>query len=81
MSENPCARINDEPEKEQERYLTTNEQERMLEVMVGDLDYVRASFEVSPHTGLRKNVELLKLKVAHLNFTSCPMFFRFTVGT
>jgi integrase len=75
MSENPCARINDEPEKERERYLTPDEQERMLEVMVGDLEYIRAPFDVSLHTGLRKNVELLKLKVGHLNFTSRPMFF------
>ena len=75
VSQNPCARINDEPEKERERYLTTDEQDRMLKVMVGDLDYIRAPFEVSLHTGLRKNVELLKLKVGHLNFTSRPMFF------
>lgn len=75
MTDNPCALINDEPEKERERYLTTDEQERMLQVMVGDLDYIRAPFEVSLHTGLRKNVELLKLKVGHLNFTSHPIFF------
>ncbi len=75
MSENPCARINDEPEKERERYLTSDEQERMLDIMVDDLDYLRAPFEVSLHTGLRKNVELLKLKVDHLNFTSRPVFF------
>jgi len=75
MTDNPCALINDEPEKERERYLTTDEQERMLQVMVCDLDYIRVPFEVSLHTGLRKNVELLKLKVGHLNFTSHPIFF------
>lgn len=76
-----CARINDEPEKEPERYLTTDEQKRMFEVMVGDLlDYVRAPFEVSLHTGLRKNVELLKLKVAHLLHFASNVF-RFTVVT
>lgn len=40
MSENPCARIEDEPEKERERYLTTDEQDRMLKVMVGELRLV-----------------------------------------
>ena len=75
MSENPCARINDEPEKERERYLTSDEQERMLDIMVDDLDYLRAPFELSLHTGLRKNVELLKLKVGHfeLHFASCVL--------
>lgn len=62
MSENPCARIEDEPEKERERYLTTDEQDRMLKVIVGDLEYIRAPFEVSLHTGLRKKVELAEVE-------------------
>lgn len=73
LSENPCARIEDEPEKERERYLTTDEQDRMLKVMVGDLEYIRAPFEVSLHTGLRKKVELLKLKVGHFELHSASI--------
>src|SRR5688572_13224875 len=47
----------------------------MLKIMVGELEYIRAPFEVSLNTGLRKKVELLKLKVGHLNFTPRPLFF------
>lgn len=43
--------------------------------MKNDLAFLRLPFEVSLHTGMRKNIELLKLKVEHVNFSSRPVFF------
>jgi hypothetical protein len=70
MTSNPCAKIGDEPEKARERYLTSHEEKCLAETMKDDLAFLRLPFEVSLHTGMRKNIELLKLKVEHLNFSS-----------
>lgn len=75
MTSNPCAKIVDEPEKARERYLTSDEETRLAQTMTDDLAFLRLPFEVSLNTGVRKNIELLKLKVEHLNFSSRPVFF------
>jgi hypothetical protein len=59
MTSNPCAKIVDEPEKARERYLTSHEEMRLGQTMTDDLAFLRLPFEVSLHTGLRKNIELL----------------------
>lgn len=63
MTSNPCAKIVDEPEKARERYLTSHEETRLIQTMKDDLAYLRLPFEVLLHTGMRKTIELLKLKV------------------
>lgn len=69
MTSNPCAK------KATERYLTSHEETRLAETMKDDLDLPRLPLEVSLNTSMRKNIELLKLKVEHLNFNSRPVFF------
>lgn len=75
LTSNPCSRINDEPEKGRERYLTPDEHTKLRAVLVGDLGFLRLPIEVSLGTGLRKNIELLRLRGDHLNFSSRPVFF------
>ena len=40
-----------------------------------DLGFLNAPIAVSLGTGMRKGIELLKLKVGHLNFSSRPVFY------
>ena len=81
MTVNPCSLIDEEEENTRARYLTPDEQEKLLSVCVGDLNYMLAPTLVSLHTGLRKKIELLSLKVGHLNFTSRPVFFPIRGGS
>lgn len=71
---NPCARLDDDPEQGRERYLDVEEERRLKAVLIGDLEFLRAPLYVSLGTGLRKNVELLKLKIEHMNFTARSFF-------
>ena len=73
---NPCSRFEQEPEARRERYLTPSEQSKLMEVIVDDLEYLRAPIEVSLGTGVRKHTELLKLKIEHINFSNLSVFRR-----
>jgi hypothetical protein len=44
---NPCSRFEQEPEAKRERYLTPNEQVKLMEVLIDDLAYLRVPIEVS----------------------------------
>jgi len=75
MDANPCSKIDDEPENSRARYLTMEEQIRLYAVLKDDLAFLEAPMTVSLGTGMRKVIELLKLKVGHLNFSSRPVFY------
>lgn len=75
LNSNPCIRIKDEPEKGRERYLTPHEHTKLRAVLKGDLEFLRLPIEVSLGTGMRKRIELLRLKGEHINFGVRPIFF------
>ena len=58
-----------------ERYLTYDEEARLMQVLVGDLEFLHAPVIVSLGTGLRKS-ELLSLKAGEINFEQLPIFYR-----
>jgi len=70
-----AGQIDEEPENSRARYLTHEEQTRLFTVLKDDLAFLEAPISVSLGTGMRKVIELLKLEVGHLNFSSHPMFF------
>ena len=74
MSANPCSQIDEEPENSRARYLTVEEQIKLFGALKGDLAFLEAPITVTLGTGMRKLIELLKLKVGHLNFSSRPIF-------
>jgi integrase len=72
---NPCSRVRKEMEGgRRERYLTYDEEPRLLKALTGELSYLFSAVVISLATGLRKS-ELLRLKVEHVNFTSLPIFY------
>jgi integrase len=73
---NPCAKVEREPESKRERYLTAAERTKLMEVLVDDLEFLRAPIEVSLGTGMRKRTELLQLRIENINFSSFPIFRR-----
>ena len=81
MTANPCSQIDEEPENRRARYLTHEEQTRLFAVLKDDLAFLEAPITVSLGTGVRKVIELLKLKVGHLNFSSHPVFFPIRGGS
>jgi integrase len=73
---NPMRRIPLEPEAVgRERYLTYEEEERLLLVLKGRLAHLRAPIVVAIDTGMRKISELLRLRIEHCNFGDAPVFF------
>ncbi len=60
---------------QRERFLTYEEEGRLMEVLTGDLEFLRVPVVVSLGTGLRKS-ELLSLKVGEINFGQLPIFYR-----
>jgi len=66
MTANPCSQIDEEPENSRARYLTSKNKP-------GSPGAERRSLSLG--TGMRKVIELLKLRVGHLNFSSRPVFF------
>ncbi len=75
VDSNPCQRIRKEKEGgKRERYLTFDEEQRVMKVLRGELDYLRPAVILSLGTGLRKS-ELLRLAVDHLNFGNVPKFY------
>jgi integrase len=73
---NPMRRVPLEPEGEgRERYLTHEEEKRLLPVLTGRLAHLRAPVILAIDTGMRKISELLRLRVEHCNFGGVPVFF------
>jgi integrase len=76
VDSNPVRRVPLEREGEgRERYLTYEEEARLLPVLTGRLDHLRAPVIVAIDTGMRKVTELLRLRVEHCNFGEHPIFF------
>src|SRR6266496_845272 len=74
QNSNPCKRVRKEKEGgKRERYLTFDEESRLMEALTGDLDYLRPAVIVSVGTGLRKS-ELLRIEVDHVNFGNASKF-------
>lgn len=73
---NPMRRVPLEPEGEgRERYLTHEEEKRLLPVLTGRLAHLRAPVILAIDTGMRKITELLRLRIEHCNFGTVPVFF------
>lgn len=73
---NPCSRFEQEPEAKRERYLTPAERIKLMDVLVDDLEVLRAPVEISLGTGVRKVTELLELRIENVNFTGLSIFRR-----
>lgn len=72
---NPCLVINKPKERARERYLTADEQPRLMDVLVGDLEFLIRPLEMALNAGLRKE-ELLAITPAHINLSGMPIFHR-----
>ena len=73
---NPVRRVPLESEcGGRERYLTYDEEEKLLPVLQGRLAHLRAPLIVAVDTGMRKSTELLRLRIEHVNFGVAPLFF------
>src|SRR6266540_469091 len=76
VNDNPFSHVRKlEEGGKRERYLTRVEEMRLMEVLTGDLEHLRAPVIVSIGTGVRKS-ELLSLKVGEINFGPFPIFYR-----
>lgn len=75
IDSNPCRRVRKEREGgRRERYLTYDEESRLLKVLTGELSYLAPAVVVALGTGMRKS-EQLRLKVEHINFGNIPVFY------
>jgi integrase len=71
---NPCHRVRKEKEGgRRERYLTYDEEARLLKVLTGEMSYLQSAVVVALSTGMRKS-EQLRLKIKHINFSNVPIF-------
>jgi integrase len=70
---NPCLVLNKPKERARARYMTADEQVRLMEVLIGDLEFLITPFELAVNTGLRKD-ELVSIKMEHVNFSGVPTF-------
>ncbi len=78
VDSNPCSRVRKEREGgRRERYLTYEEEDRLMKVLTGDLAYLMPAVIVALGTGMRK-AELLGLRFDHINFGTCRCFIRST---
>ncbi len=74
VDSNPCSRVRKEREGgRRERYLTYEEEDRLMKVLTGDLAYLMPAVIVALGTGMRK-AELLGLRFDHINFGDLPVF-------
>jgi integrase len=72
---NPCRRVRKEKEGgRRERYLTYDEEARLMKALPGELSYLLPAVVISLGTGLRK-AEQLNLKVGQINFGKVPVFY------
>ena len=68
VDSNPCKRVLKEKEGgRRERYLTHQEEGRLMEVLKGDLSHLAPAVTLALRTGMRK-AELLGLRFEHINF-------------
>lgn len=75
VDSNPCTRVQKEREGgRRERYLTHEEEFRLIKVLDRDLSYLLPAVTVALGTGLRK-AELLGLRFDHINFSQLPFFY------
>ena len=58
-----------------ERYLTYDEEARLLPVLQGRIAHLRCPVIVAVDTGMREITELLSLLIEHCNFGDSPVFF------
>jgi integrase len=73
---NHCAKLKKEREGKRERYLTYEEEAKLLGAMKrGVCSFVRAPLIVAINSGLRRS-ELFNLKVGHINLGEGPVFRR-----
>jgi len=70
---NPCADMEKGKERSRQRYITADEQVRLMEVLVGDLEFLITPFEIAVNCGLRKD-ELVSIKADHVNLSGVPTF-------
>ena len=76
VDSNPVRRVPLESEGEgRERYLTNEEEERLLQVLQGRLAHLHCPVIMAVDTGMRKTTELLRLQIEHVNFSDSPFFF------
>ena len=76
VDSNPVRRVPLESEGEgRERYLTYDEEARLLPVLQGRLAHLRCPVIVAVDTGMREITELLSLRIEHSNFGDSPVFF------
>jgi integrase len=77
IDSNPVRRVPKEPEGEgRKRFLTYEEEEKLLPQMTGRQAYLYAPVIVGIDAGLRFYSELLKLEVPHCNFGAHSVFFK-----
>ena len=74
VESNPCKRVKKYTEGgRRERYLTHEEETRLMEVLTGDLSHLAPAVTLALETGMRK-AELLGLRFEHINFGDSPVF-------
>jgi integrase len=72
---NPLRRVRKEKEGgKRERYLTFDEGNRLMNVLIDELEYLRPAVMISIGTGMRKS-ELLRLQPDQINFSTAPKFY------
>ena len=75
VDNNPCQRVRKEREGgRRERYLTHQEEGRLIKALTGDRAYLLPAVVVALGTGLRK-AELLSLRFEQINFGQLPVFY------
>ena len=67
VSENPCREVTLYPEKNRERYLKPDEEERLMPVLTGSREHLRKMVVLAINTGLRES-EIFKLKPQQIDF-------------
>lgn len=70
---NPCSILDKPKERSRERYLTADEQPRLIDAMVDDLAFLITPLEIALNTGLRKE-ELLNITPADINLGGFSIF-------
>lgn len=64
---NPCREVDLYPEQNRTRYLTPDEEERLMAVLIGARDHLRDMVWLAIHTGMRE-MEIFKLQPDHVDF-------------
>jgi integrase len=67
VADNPCLEVNLYPEQGRIRYLSSEEEERLMSVLTGEREHLRDLAILAIHTGMRES-ELFKLTPGKLDF-------------